>query len=219
MKEQSVELIVRENESDTWNNPTVVHVSPPLNGDNNYNTWYKSMRMAWRVKNKLGIVDGTFKTPNPTSQTYKQWVQANDMVMSWLIHLMVPELAQSIIYADTAQAIWEDLRDRFSQPNSSKMYDIKKGISYCLQRDPPATIYYTRLKSLWDDSASYITIPSCLCETANAVNELLQQDHAVQFLQGLNDGYAAFRSQILLREPLPPNVGKVTRLVFLTGRA
>lgn len=197
-------------------NPTAVLVSPPLNGDN-YNTWHRSMRMALRAKNKLGFVDGTITVPNSSVPTYHQWVRVNDMITSWLIHSMVPELATSIIYADTAQAIWTDLQERFSQPNSMKIYEVKKSISDCLQKDLSITTYYTRLKILWDELASYITIPTCSCGAAKAVTELLQQDHAMQFLEGLNDGFSAIRSQILLQEPLP-SVNKIYSLMLQEER-
>ena len=70
-----------------------------------------------------------------------------------------------------------DLEERFSQPNSTKIYEAKKAISDCKQRDLSITTYYTRLKILWDELASYITIPSCSCGAAKTVTHLLQQDH------------------------------------------
>ena len=48
------------------------------------------------------------------------------MVTSWHIHSMVLELASSIIYLDTTQAIWMDLEEHFSQPNSTNIYEVKK---------------------------------------------------------------------------------------------
>ena len=61
---------------------------------------------------------------------------------------MAPELTSSIIYSDTAQAIWMDLEERFSQPNNTKIYEVKKAISHCKQIDLSITTYYTHLKIL-----------------------------------------------------------------------
>ncbi|KAL2495618.1 hypothetical protein Fot_39375 [Forsythia ovata] len=46
---------------------------------------------------------------------------------------MVPELAASIIYTDTTQANWKDLQEQFSQPNTTKICEVKKAKSNCLQ--------------------------------------------------------------------------------------
>ena len=51
--------------------PNPFSMSPPLNGDN-YNTWYRSMRMALRAKNKLGFVDGTILAPLSISSIHEQ---------------------------------------------------------------------------------------------------------------------------------------------------
>ena len=139
------------------------------------------------------------------------------MVTLWLIRSMVLELASSIIYSYIAQAIWMDLEECFSQPNSTKIYDVKKVISNCKQRNLSITTYYTHLKILWDELASYIAIPSCSCGAAKTVTHLLQQDPRMQFLQGLNDSYLAIRSQILLNEPLP-KVNKIYSLLLQEER-
>ena len=130
--------------------------------------------MALRAKNKLGFVDGTIPTLPSTSLNHEQLVRANDMITSWLIRSMVPELASSIIYSDTAQTIWMDLEECFSQPNSTKIYEVKKVISDCKQRNLFITTSYTHLKILWDELASYITIPSCSCGATKTVTHLLQ---------------------------------------------
>lgn len=51
------------------------------------------------------------------------------MVISWILHYIVPELAFSVIYADSAHAIWTGLKNRFSQPTTTKLYQIKQDIS------------------------------------------------------------------------------------------
>ena len=134
------------------------------------------MHIALRTKNKLGFVDGTILAHSSTCSNIEQWVRTNDMVTSWLIHSMVLELASSIIYLGTAQAIWMDLEERFSQPNSTKTYEVKKAILDCKQRDLSISTYYTHLKILWDELASYIIIPSYSCRAAKTVTHLLQQD-------------------------------------------
>lgn len=144
----------------------------------------------------MGIITIHGIDPFVDGSTHEQWVRVNDMVTSWLIHSMLPYLAATIMYADSAQAIWTDLQERFSQPNSTKIFEEQKAISNCAQRDLSVSAYYTRLKVLWDELAAYISIPNCSCGAANAVSEILHQDHAMQFLLGLNESYATLRTQI-----------------------
>ncbi|KAF7140894.1 hypothetical protein RHSIM_Rhsim06G0111500 [Rhododendron simsii] len=111
--------------------PTAVLVSPPLNGEN-YNLWFRAMRMALRAKNKMGFVDGTIPKPDPSSDIYSQWERVNDMICSWILHSIMPELSSSIIYSESALDIWNDLKERFSQPNGTKIYQLKRSLYECL---------------------------------------------------------------------------------------
>ncbi|XP_020412745.1 uncharacterized protein LOC109947239 [Prunus persica] len=57
--------------------------------------------------------------------------------------------------------------------------------------------YYTKLKGLWDELASYTDSSTCTCVAHGDRNKLMQ------FLMGLNESYSAVRGQILLMNPLP----------------
>jgi len=54
--------------------------------------------------------------------------------------------------------------------------------------------YFTRLKGLWNELASYN-------DTVHGAKQ--NQQKLMQFLMGLNDSYSAIRGQILLMNPLP----------------
>lgn len=183
-------------------NPTAVLVSPLLN-DDNYSTWVRAMTMALRAKNKLGFVDGSIPTAASTDKNYSQWIRVNDMVTSWLIHSISQDLASSVIYAASANEIWSDLEDRFSEPNTTKVYQIKQEITDCKQGKLSVSAYFTKLKSLWDELSSYVSLPTCTCGVSSKFVASIQQDHGMKFLQGLRESYAPLRSQLLLNNPLP----------------
>jgi hypothetical protein len=46
------------------------------------------------------------------------------MILSWILNSITPELADSVIYSTTAEEVWEDLRDRFSQSNAPCIFQI-----------------------------------------------------------------------------------------------
>ncbi|KAK0574018.1 hypothetical protein LWI29_017044 [Acer saccharum] len=175
--------------------PGLVLISKPLNGDN-YSTWKRAMTLALNSKNKVGFVNGSINAPSKTidPEGYAAWSRCNDMVHSWIVNTLSPEISESVIYYSTANEVWEDLRERFSQSNAPRIFEIQRDIAYFRQEQLFVSTYYTKLKGLWDELASY-----------NDLVHGTQQDQQklMQFLMGLNDSYSAVRGQILLMNPLP----------------
>ena len=64
-------------------NPSLVLVTSPLTGLN-YHTWYRAMRMALLLKNKLKFMDGTIQVPARNDVTFQAWERCNTMVTSWI---------------------------------------------------------------------------------------------------------------------------------------
>lgn len=91
-------------------------VNQILTGEN-FNQWRRAMTIALSAKIKLGMVNGTCAKPNATSSYLNLWSRCNDMVTSWLLNSVSPEIGSSIVYLNTAQEIWEDLHSRFTQSN------------------------------------------------------------------------------------------------------
>ena len=106
--------------------PSLVLISKPLNGDN-YSAWRRVMTLALNSKNKLGFVNGTIKAPSEETHPddYATWSRCNDMLHSWIINTMNPEISDSVIYYTTAHEVWEDLRERFSQINAPRIFEIQ----------------------------------------------------------------------------------------------
>ncbi|KAH9651461.1 protein kinase domain-containing protein [Citrus sinensis] len=191
--------------------PTAVLVSPLLTGDN-YGTWVRAMTMTLRAKNKLGFVDGTISKPDEDEDDGGRWQRCNDLVGSWVLNSISNELAGSVLYAQSAREVWQDLQERFQQTNAPKIYELKHAISNLRQGDASVSLYYTRMKALWDELNSLQQVGPCTCANAKTVSQLQQLDRAMEFLQGLHDRYAATRSQILLMDPFP-NANKIYSLV------
>jgi hypothetical protein len=118
------------------------------------------------------------------------------MILSWILNSITPELADSVIYSTTTQEVWEDLRDRFSQSNAPRIFQIERDIACVSQAQMTVAAYYTKLKGLWDELGSY-NGTVCSCGVDHKRRQLMQ------FLMGLNESYKAIRGQILLLNPLP----------------
>ncbi|RVW94271.1 Retrovirus-related Pol polyprotein from transposon TNT 1-94 [Vitis vinifera] len=147
--------------------PGMVLVSKPLNGDN-YSTWCRAMTISLNAKSKLGFIDGPPQC-RPCRQCH---------------------------FFNHAQEVWEDLRDRFSQSNAPRIFQIERDIACLTQDQMTVAAYYTRLKKLWDELGSY-NDTVCSCGADHKRRRLMQ------FLMGLNESYNAIRGQILLMNPLP----------------
>nr|XP_011466268.1 PREDICTED: uncharacterized protein LOC105352044 [Fragaria vesca subsp. vesca] len=175
--------------------PGLVLVSKLLNGDN-FSGWKRAMVRALNSKNKLGFVNGSIKAPSEETdpEGYAIWSRCNDMVHSWIVNSCDPEIADSVTYYPNAHEVWEDLHERFSQENATRIFEIQREIASHRQEQLPVSTYYTKLKSFWDELATY-------SDTAHGAQA--DQQRLMQFLMGLNETYSAIRGQILLMNPLP----------------
>jgi hypothetical protein len=126
--------------------PSSILVSQPLIGEN-YNSWNRSMMMALSAKNKICLIDGSMSKPSNSSPEFKPWMRCNDMVLSWIINSVSKEITASIIYTDNAEAMWKDLKERFSQGNGSRIFQLQKSIAAITQGSHSVSSYYTLLKS------------------------------------------------------------------------
>ena len=118
------------------------------------------------------------------------------MVLSWILYSLIPDIADSVIFYDTAHEVWEDLQNRFSQSNAPRIFQIEKEIACLAQDQMTVASYYTKFKKLWDELGSY-NDAACTCGVNNKRRKLMQ------FLMGLNESYNAIRGQPLLMNPLP----------------
>ncbi|KAL5540630.1 hypothetical protein UlMin_043205 [Ulmus minor] len=76
--------------------------------------------MALTAKNKLGFVDGIIPIPLSTDLLFPAWTRCNSMISSWIINSINRDIADSLLYHDSAYEIWNDLCDRFNQGNGPR---------------------------------------------------------------------------------------------------
>ncbi|XP_075479326.1 uncharacterized protein LOC142520210 [Primulina tabacum] len=196
----------------SFNDPLYLHLSDapgtslvvdPLIGSGNYSIWSRATKIALQAKNKLGFINGTCRKPAANSPTLYQWERCIAVVLSWIFSSVSKEIFCGLVYANDASSVWADLKERFDKICGSRIYAIHRDIVRLSQESTTISVYFSKLKQLWDELASLITSPSCDCTNARAYVEHEQQQRLIQFLMGLNDSYSSIRSQILLMNPLP----------------
>ncbi|XP_022891973.1 uncharacterized protein LOC111406837 [Olea europaea var. sylvestris] len=183
-------------------NPSLILVSKVLE-PHNYGQWSRAMRIRLSAKNKIGFIDGSIEMSSPTYKTFHSWQCCNDMVLSWILNSVSPDIASSVIYMDSASAVWKDLYDRFSLGNESRIYQIQQEIVEHQQNLDSISVYFNKKKALWDELAFYQEPFTCTCGGLKKVNERMENERLMQFLMGLNETYATIRGTILMISPLP----------------
>uniref|UniRef100_A0A803PVC4 Retrotransposon gag domain-containing protein n=1 Tax=Cannabis sativa TaxID=3483 RepID=A0A803PVC4_CANSA len=71
------------------------------------------------------------------------------------------EISSSILYDESAANIWTDLKVRFHQRNGPHIYNLRKNLMNLKQEDLTIGMYFTKLKTVWEELANYR--PSCTC--------------------------------------------------------
>ena len=128
------------------------------------------MVMALSAKNKLGFINGTITKPTASAKVeLEQWIRCNDMIKSWLLNSISLEIYSSVIYCDLASEIWTDLKERFSQVNGPRLFELEQSIHNLVQDTMSVTTYFTKLKSLWEELSALRTTPICTCGSSKEI--------------------------------------------------
>ncbi|XP_074298019.1 uncharacterized protein LOC141628820 [Silene latifolia] len=148
-----------------------------------YGGWKRAMLIALSAKNKIGFIDGTIPKPAATASTTKNWQRCNDIVFSWILNSVSPDIAKSILYSATVEIAWRELEERFGQSNGAQLYGVHKKLN--------------------DFSQGNDSIDVCSCASREKQVKFQEDQRIVQFLMGLNDSYGVVRGTILMQNPLP----------------
>ncbi|XP_019179841.1 PREDICTED: uncharacterized protein LOC109175039 [Ipomoea nil] len=189
-------------------NPALILVSTTLNG-RNYHPWARAMEKALLSKNKLGFVDGTVAVPDVGDVRFPYWKRCNNMVATWLMRSLSPEIAQTVHWVGSAEKIWKTLESRFSEADIFRVSDLHAEIHQIRQGVLSVGAYFAKLKSLWDELLVIRLLPTCNCARKCSCGLLeklqlhLDNDNLSMFLRGLSDSYASVQSQIMMMKRLP----------------
>ncbi|KAK5838869.1 hypothetical protein PVK06_007615 [Gossypium arboreum] len=131
--------------------PFILHASDNLGTslvtyllkEENYPTRRRAMINALQAKSKYGIVDGSITSPSCGAQEESTWIKCNSMVLSWIFNSLHPILHDSVAFFVTAQELWPDLEERFSQCNAPCVHQLKtKMMKYLTAMDDCLCLLY-----------------------------------------------------------------------------
>ncbi|XP_030445599.1 uncharacterized protein LOC115668258 [Syzygium oleosum] len=193
-------------------NPGSNLVGMVLTGDN-YNNWSRAMEIALSAKNKMVFVIGEIKKQAAADPTYASWIRVNNMILSWILNSIHPDLVPTILYTESVADVWADLRERFSPSNGPRVFHLGQKICTLAQHDDAVTKYYNNLRSCWDELNNLDPLPQCSCSAHSIITKQQENRRLFQFIMGLNLRYANVISKILLMDPLP-SVARAYALVL-----
>ncbi|XP_022040326.1 uncharacterized protein LOC110942873 [Helianthus annuus] len=161
--------------------------------DKNYADWVQEMENFLFAKNKIGFIDGSIKKPETTSKDYMPWKKY---------------IRSSFKYTSTASEIWSDLKERFRKESALRAYELKNQITTTQQEGSSVSVYYTKLRALWDEIQSVFPIPRCTCngckcEIGKRLVEPQEKEKLYEFLMGLDSEFAVIKTQILATTSTP----------------
>ncbi|XP_042027232.1 uncharacterized protein LOC121774418 [Salvia splendens] len=201
-------------------NPSFQLVPQVLTDSNNI-YWSRSITTALLAKNKLAFINGNLLRSAEDDLLFPAWLRFNSMVVSWIRNSISPQICSSIMYIDNAHEIWSDLRDRFSQLDTARAYQLRHKITSLTQGNDDVNAYFTNLRILWDEYRHSQPITWCVCGTcsnsASKWQTYQEEECSVQFLIGLNSSFSQIRSSILSMIHLP-SLSKVFSLVLQEER-
>uniref|UniRef100_A0A803PSQ4 Retrotransposon Copia-like N-terminal domain-containing protein n=1 Tax=Cannabis sativa TaxID=3483 RepID=A0A803PSQ4_CANSA len=99
---------------------------------------YEDIRSPYYLSNAdhpgmTPFLKGTIPKPSSNDPLYGSWIKCNQMVMSWILHFVSPEIKSSIMYLDTAAEMWNVLHNRFNQGNGPRIFELNETLTYLHQ--------------------------------------------------------------------------------------
>ncbi|XP_076913228.1 uncharacterized protein LOC143571773 [Bidens hawaiensis] len=125
------------------------------------------------------------------------------MVISWILNTLTRDISDSVLYAETAQILWNELNSCYGQANGAKFYQLQNNLCQITQGSTDIATYFTKMKSIWDELNAINTIPSCTCGSAYSFAKRDTDQRLIQFLVCLILSYDTIRSNILMMQSLP----------------
>ena len=128
-----------------------------------YRSWRRAVLRASSVKTKTGFINGAIVKPISTDPNFMQWERCDDMVTSWILNSLSPELRDSLQYVNNAKELRAELEERYDQTNGCKLYQLQKEINELVQGTLDITKYYTTMKKLWEEMSTVDVNSQCTC--------------------------------------------------------
>ncbi|GAV77240.1 UBN2_3 domain-containing protein [Cephalotus follicularis] len=150
------------------------------------------------AKKKLKFLTSYPSTPDASG--YEDWMQENGVILIWLWNSMEPEIAENVMFHNTAKGVWDDLKDTYSQDkNMNRVYDLYDKMFHLHQSGKPLHDYYSTFKGLAEELNVFQPLTNDIDKLKAHRNEFLVS----KFLAGLDPDLQKLKGHILAGETVP----------------
>ena len=148
-------------------------------------------------KGKDDYITGAATKTKADDPLYKTWKIENNLVMSWFIKSMTNDIGEDFILYETAQEIWDIVRETFSdKEDTTKSFEIEGILHDLRQEDLSVTQYFSCLSKYWQQLELYETTQSDCPMDAAKYKKVVEKKRIYKFLLGLNN-----RGRIISTKP------------------
>lgn len=177
------------------------------------------MIRAFGVKNKLKFIDGSMEIPDENDLNRSAWERYNHLIQSWIINSVSSQIAQTLVFHESAIDAWLDLKKCFSKVDRIRIATLRSTINNLKQGSKYVLDYFIEMHTLWEELNSHRPMPHCACPhpcrcaAAREARNFRLENQVIQFLTRLNDQFTVIKTQVFMMDPLP-SINKVYSLVI-----
>ena len=147
----------------TYGNHQVIHL-PPTASQNLFtgNNLYQWRRFVERTPRPCKLDDHLVTTrPNEEDANYFKWVDEEDILITWLLDSMKPELSDRFIDYESVKDIWDAIIRLYSKlEDESRMVELTKRAMELLQEHKSVLEYSNELNALRREIDFYRLLPT-----------------------------------------------------------
>ncbi|KAF3771673.1 hypothetical protein EJ110_NYTH59828 [Nymphaea thermarum] len=162
----------------------------------NYELWSRSFMLSVKGHRKKHIIEED--EPINKTEKYITWEDDDNMVMSWIMNSVQPQIASTITYYTTAKEMWDFLRQTYSQDkNVSKILQVEEELHNLRQENQDLSQYFATVKATYE-RLKFLRPPCKSCYKSH-----FEPTMVAKFLAGLSPEYAAAKDQMLTGSEIP----------------
>lgn len=109
-----------------------------------YGNWKRGMLISLPAKNKLCFINKKSEITNENSPIFDQCKRCIDMVIAWLLNSLSKDISESLLYSQIASDLWNELEERYGQPDISKLFQIQRDLNNITQGASDIASYFNK---------------------------------------------------------------------------